>query len=217
MMATRPLFRKSVSPLRRLAQWALVLGLIWLVLLLTRRQTEDMEKFWSPPIEPKGTVVVTENTPPESTPIQALPPVPPTGLATGGEGVAPAAPAMPASTTTVSSPENELAQVEEALKKWRDAWSSKNIYAYLNIYAKNFKPSNGMSREQWGKMRVERINSKKSISVRFENLEVRQVGERVITKFRQIYSDENFQAVGNKTLVWVKQQNNWMIAEENSD
>src|SRR5690242_3554747 len=61
-------------------------------------------------------------------------------------------------------PANESAEVLKAVNGWAQAWSKKDVDAYLAYYAKDFNPGKE-SRASWKKERRARIQAPKSISV----------------------------------------------------
>lgn len=79
------------------------------------------------------------------------------------------------------------------LNKWKDAWSAQNVDAYLACYAQEFKPENGLSRDEWVKQREVRIRRPKSIQVTVSDLKViSEEGARAEVMFRQGYRSDNY-------------------------
>src|SRR6185436_14972975 len=67
------------------------------------------------------------------------------------------APAKPAA--------DSQAEVLKTVQGWAQAWSKKDVDAYLGYYAKDFKTPGGEARPAWEKTRRERIGAAKSIAV----------------------------------------------------
>jgi hypothetical protein len=79
------------------------------------------------------------------------------------------------------------------LNKWRNAWSSQDVNAYLSCYGQEFKPENGMSREDWAKKRELRIERPKSIKITISDIKVvSEEGSRAEVMFRQGYRSNTY-------------------------
>src|SRR5213075_1210008 len=57
------------------------------------------------------------------------------------------------------------ADILNAVNAWAQAWSKKDVDAYLAFYAKDFKTPGGEPRPQWEDARRERVTAPKSIAV----------------------------------------------------
>ncbi|GAO36194.1 hypothetical protein SCT_1596 [Sulfuricella sp. T08] len=130
------------------------------------------------------------------------------------------APAKPApepkaapATEQVSKSDTEAA-VLKTLNGWANAWSSKNVGAYLSYYAKDFKVPGG-SRASWEKERKNRISRPKSIHVGIESPRVTlsDASHASIT-FKQSYKSDALQTITTKTIVLVKAGDKWLIQQE---
>ena len=110
------------------------------------------------------------------------------------------------------------AEVIKALNGWAEAWSKKDVDAYLSYYAKDFQTPSGESRADWEKGRRTRISGAKIISVVVSSPKVTMNGANQATvKFRQAYRSDSFKAAGGKTLVMVKgADGRWQIQQEKS-
>ena len=103
----------------------------------------------------------------------------------------------------------------KALNGWAQAWSRKDVEAYLSYYAKDFTPSNGTTRPQWEQTRRVRVTAPKSISVRLSAVKVALSGaNRATATFRQQYRSDRFNGSSRKTLVLVKSDGRWLIERE---
>jgi Flp pilus assembly protein TadD len=110
---------------------------------------------------------------------------------------------------------NESAEVVRALNGWAQAWSKKDVDAYLAYYAKDFDPPGKESRANWEKERRARIEAPKSISVAVESPKVtmRGANEAAVT-FRQNYRSDKLKSSNRKTLDMVKTEKGWQIRKE---
>lgn len=104
--------------------------------------------------------------------------------------------------------------VRAAVAAWADAWSARNVDAYLAHYAKAFKPASGQTVERWKAQRRDRVGKPESITVALSDLSVSIDGNRAVVKFEQDYRSDDFKVVDRKTLVMVREGQNWKIVEE---
>lgn len=109
------------------------------------------------------------------------------------------------------------AGVLKSLQAWAQAWSSRNIDAYLASYKPDFKPE-GMSRKAWEKQRRERIGKSQKIELGLGNLNIRMHDESHATvKFTQNYRSDSYQDNIRKTLQMEKVGDAWLIASEQTE
>ena len=133
--------------------------------------------------------------------------------------VAAPAPATPAAKTPAVKPDEAQSQigtkaVEDAVQKWADAWSEKNLKAYFASYGKEFEPPSGAKRSAWENEREARIMGKSKISVRLEGLKVTISGNKATAKFRQDYKADGLSVSSRKTLELTKYGDHWQITRE---
>jgi tetratricopeptide (TPR) repeat protein len=109
------------------------------------------------------------------------------------------------------------ADVLKAVNAWAQAWSDRDVEAYLASYAKDFKTPKGQPRADWEKGRRARIGGAKSISVEISSPKVTMKGpDQASVSFRQAYRSDTFKATGNKTLVLIRSEGRWLIQDEDS-
>ena len=110
------------------------------------------------------------------------------------------------------------AEVLKAVNGWAEAWSKRDVDAYLGYYAKDFQTPAGESRAAWEKQRRERISAAKTINVGVGSPKVTVNGANQATvRFRQAYQSDKFKSTGSKTLVLVKgAEGRWQIQQEKS-
>lgn len=107
--------------------------------------------------------------------------------------------------------------IPNAVNKWASAWSSKNVEAYLDAYADNFKAPDGQSRKEWEKTRRERINKPEKIEVTVSNIKVKQEDEKhASVMFKQHYRSGKLVQSTTKTLDLVNSNGKWLIQQERS-
>jgi Flp pilus assembly protein TadD/ketosteroid isomerase-like protein len=160
---------------------------------------------------------LTPATPAKTAPI--LTPVAPPVVAQ----VAVAASAPPVTVPTAAVPaaqpkpivaDKSSKEVESAVLSWAKAWTTKNMGEYLGAYSKEFSPPGNQSRTVWEQERKKRILGKASIAVKLENLSVSVNGNKATVKFRQDYKANALAVSSRKTLMMVKQGNEWLIVKE---
>ncbi|OIQ89928.1 beta-barrel assembly-enhancing protease [mine drainage metagenome] len=123
--------------------------------------------------------------------------------------------AKPAAAPTAEAKPAPDAKVDRVLAAWAQAWSRKNVKAYLAFYARDFKTPRGMSRAAWEKERAMRINKPGQIQVGIEHLRITTDGAgRAVAKFRQHYRSASFKTSSNKVIVLAKHEGKWLIQQE---
>jgi tetratricopeptide (TPR) repeat protein len=126
----------------------------------------------------------------------------------------PAVESTPVPTPGVAPPGQQ--DVITAVNAWAKAWSSKDVDAYLAMYASDFVTPPGTTRKQWEDERRARIVGKASISVTLEDLEVSVDGDKAVARFRQDYRADTLKANSRKTLNLIKSNGHWLIQQERS-
>ncbi|HXU43063.1 MAG TPA: tetratricopeptide repeat protein [Burkholderiales bacterium] len=109
------------------------------------------------------------------------------------------------------------AEILKAVNEWAQAWSKKDVDAYLAAYAKDFKTPGGEARPDWEKTRRARIEAPKSIAVGIEQAKVTMAGnDQASVTFRQSYRSDKLKSSSRKTLVMTRADGRWLIREEKS-
>lgn len=146
-MSSRHLFLKSRTSQKW--RWLLVvlLGMIGVAIIAMYPKGQELDDgAWQSPIEPPGVTIVSHEA-------QALI----SSDASKNQQSVPVAakhrPDLPdsASTAPAEISVNDHAQIREVLERWSLAWSSQNMNAYFDQYAKSFVPAGGQSRSAWEK------------------------------------------------------------------
>lgn len=106
-------------------------------------------------------------------------------------------------------------EVVKTVRAWAQAWSSRNVNAYLGFYAKDFKLPSGQTRAAWETSRRQRIQAPKQIDVSVESPRVSLTGDNTATvSFRQHYRSDSLKTSSTKTLSLVKVDGKWLIQQE---
>lgn len=131
--------------------------------------------------------------------------------------VAAARPAPPASAASAAPAVASAAATEaaSALAAWAEAWSRRDVDAYLAAYAPDFtgrtKPA---THAAWAAERRQRIESKSSIEVRVSALSVVPRSNLMVLSFSQSYAADTLKQVSRKRLVMRQEGGRWLIQEE---
>jgi len=174
--------------------------------------------------------LVTAAVIPAAKPTLAPVPVPTSAPAAVTKPVTPAvtvATAAPVTATPAAATKTEPASVpldaeankavEAAVMAWAQAWSLKNMDAYLKAYSPGFNPPGNQSLSAWKKERHDRIVGRKSINVTLTDLNIRVQGDRAVASFRQAYKADSLSVSSQKTLDLKKSGQNWLITQESTD
>jgi tetratricopeptide (TPR) repeat protein len=157
-----------------------------------------------PPATAKPAPPVMVAAAPAKPPAPRAEPSPPTAVAS-----AKPAPVTPAHAS------NPDADILRRVKDWAQAWSAKDIDAYLASYAADFKTPDGVPRAAWEAERRARVTGPRSIKVSIGNPKVlRHDDRRAAVVFQQTYRSDRFQGRTRKTLELVRVGDDWRIVEE---
>ncbi len=118
---------------------------------------------------------------------------------------------LPAVTTETAS---ASADVLQTAKNWAQAWSAKDVQAYLAFYGHDFDVPGKRSREDWEREREQNISKGGPISVQIENPRIAVDGAHATVRFRQHYRSAGFNGSTAKTLEFVLRDNIWRIRRE---
>ena len=122
-------------------------------------------------------------------------------------------------TPTKSSPVNPAMankDVEAAVMRWAQAWSARNVDAYLAAYSSNFA-TDGLTHKEWEAQRRARITAPATIDVKISKLKVEQQGDTASATFSQAYRSDRHQSTVTKTLKLALQSGQWRIISETTN
>jgi TPR repeat protein len=109
---------------------------------------------------------------------------------------------------------DERGAVLDVVARWAQAWSRKDVHAYLAYYAADFRPPNGEKRSVWAAQRRARIENKQRIAVTVDAPRVDIAGDTAVVRFRQKYVSDNLIRLGSKKIVLAKRADRWKIVRE---
>lgn len=168
---------------------------------------------------PAGTSGAPAATPPAATaPARAAPATTaPATAAPSAAAAAPVAAAAPAPATAAPGPDPRP-QLKEAVAAWADAWSRRDVKAYLAAYAQDFVSADrSLSYAAWASQRRQRIVARKNIQVRVEQLELDAKGSDWVASFVQHYQGDNMRDIARKQLLLRQIGGRWLIIGERED
>lgn len=174
-------------------------------------------------VRPKTPVAASASAAPAARNGKAAPPIPPIAATPAAKSTpdataATAMPSVPQADDNSASPQSsaDIAAVTKVVDDWAQAWSHKDIAAYMAFYAPNFQLPSGVTRAQWEDDRRAKIEGKRSIAVKVEALTVKVEGANAVAKFRQHYRGGPINSKSAKTLALVKTDGKWLIQNEDS-
>ncbi len=134
--------------------------------------------------------------------------------------------AMPASTATVAAPKTaavtppatttiDTDKIMAAVQAWANAWSQRDVDAYLSFYSTHFKPANGRPRSAWQKQRTRRLRAPAFIEIKLHKPQVTLSGSgEVQVHFIQEYRSDSYKDRIGKRLSLVQEGDRWLISSE---
>lgn len=153
---------------------------------------------------------------PAAPPTAALPPAAATtSPVTANSPQAIDTPPTPRPAATAATGEVALSEVEAALEAWADAWSRRDVDAYIAAYTPDYAGRGRAStREDWVAQRRSRILARKKISVELTKPRFAVWDGSVVATFSQTYRGDSLTERSRKRMVLVKLDNRWLIQEE---
>lgn len=128
--------------------------------------------------------------------------------------VAPAPAPQPAAAPAAPVAVDPAPAVEVAVKAWADAWSRRDMPAYVAAYTTDFTGSRA-SRKAWEADRRARIATRKHIQVDLAALQISVTGDRAVARFRQTYASDVVRSVDDKQLELARDASGrWLIRSE---
>ncbi|NGY06402.1 L,D-transpeptidase Cds6 family protein [Solimonas terrae] len=149
--------------------------------------------------------------PPPAASVAATPAAPVVTAAAPVAAAKPAPAEAPKSSEGAARDAAAIAQVQA----WAQAWASQDVDAYLAMYAPEFKPEGGVSRDTWAAQRRDRISTPKKISVRVIDPKASDIEDGAVrVSFNQAYTSDAYSDNVNKVLELVPVDGSWKIVRE---
>ncbi|MBC7603466.1 MAG: TolC family outer membrane protein [Ramlibacter sp.] len=109
-------------------------------------------------------------------------------------------------------------EVRDAVEVWRAAWTRKDVDAYLNAYAPDFKPAGDVSLNAWKGKRKAIIGKADGVAIELSDVSVIADGpDRATATFTQVYRSASYQDRTRKTMVWTSAKGSWPIVSETAE
>jgi ketosteroid isomerase-like protein len=152
-----------------------------------------------------------------ATAVAAAPAKPAVAATPSGEpaaAVASAPAAQPATPAPLAA--NALAQAQDAVEAWAQAWSRKDVDAYVAAYEPTYAGRvAGSSRDAWVRERTDRIQARRNISVQLSSLRTEAQGDTVVATFVQTYrGDDNVIRSRKRLVLAPAADGRWLIRSE---
>ena len=126
---------------------------------------------------------------------------------------APAAP-TPSVLTAKAAPADTDQAIAQTMQSWASAWANKDIPTYLNHYVKGYR-GDMRAATAWQKSRIQQIQNKKSIGLDFKDIRIAKLSPtKAKVDCKQIYTSDSYSNKADKTLVFVKSGDRWLIEAE---
>lgn len=172
-------------------------------------------------LQPKLRLInqVVALTPASAAPAPAAAPLPAPSSGTGSTVTSVASTSSAAGPSAAAqagkADESLVEEARQAVDRWRQAWSAKDIQAYIDSYVPGYTPAKGTSHAQWVNERTSRIVPRKRIEVEVSDLQVRARPDGSLqVRFLQHYRSDALDNRTRKELVLVRQDSRWLIASE---
>lgn len=117
--------------------------------------------------------------------------------------------------STPTQTEDSMTTPRTAVLAWAQAWSRRDVDAYIGAYTPDYAGPKAKSTHQaWVDERRKRIASRKEISVKLSKLQLKRQGDTVTVTFVQSYRSDGPTDRMRKQLVLVQSDGRWLIQNE---
>ena len=108
------------------------------------------------------------------------------------------------------------AQARGLVERWRQAWVSRDIEAYLSCYSPDFVPAGSQTRGSWAAARRMKLATPSNIRVQVHHMSIEHIDhDRLKVEFQQDYESGRYLEVAQpKTLLLIRTGRDWLIAGE---
>lgn len=114
-----------------------------------------------------------------------------------------------------AAPEN--AGIRQAIEAWAQAWSRRDVEAYLAAYSPEFPGSPGkVTHQAWAAQRRSLILARKHIAVELSDLRLEKQGSSFVASFIQDYRSDGPNERSHKRLLLGQENGRWLIQKESS-
>jgi len=111
------------------------------------------------------------------------------------------------------SPQEEI---EKFIQRWLRSWETKKIAAYVSCYDPSFE-SRGMDLKGWQQHRAKLNRKYHSLNVNIGQIKIEKISnQRAEISFKQVYRADRYHDYGLKTMILIKEGEDWKIKKEDS-
>ena len=111
-----------------------------------------------------------------------------------------------------------VSTAEPFVRKWAKAWETGQTDLYVTMYSPGFTPEDAMPRNQWEKLRRQRVDTAKQIVIEILELAVSPLGgNRAEAVFTQRYSSKGYKDISRKTMTMEYVDGQWLILTERAE
>ena len=116
---------------------------------------------------------------------------------------------------TLDTAQNPAQAVLTTTLNWAEAWSNKDVDAYLGFYHADFKPTHGASLSSWQKQRQQRLTKPSFIKINISDPKVILLDDnKANIIFLQAYTSNTYSDKIKKTLQMKNSAGSWAIIKE---
>lgn len=128
----------------------------------------------------------------------------------------PAKAAKPSKEAGIASPDSiePKAQVERTLRAWAEAWSARDVDAYLSFYSNEFQTPAGKDFAAWSEERRVRITRPEYIKVSIDRLKIDIKENLAQVSFSQRYDSNTYKDSSHKNMTLAQEGATWKIIQE---
>ncbi|NKF21041.1 L,D-transpeptidase Cds6 family protein [Solimonas marina] len=121
----------------------------------------------------------------------------------------------PTKPATPSAPSPRDSAALAAVQQWAKAWASQDVDVYLGMYAPEFQPEGGISRDTWAAQRRNRVSTPKHIEVDVVDPKATDIEDGAVqVTFKQNYKSDDYSDAVDKVLELVPVNGSWKIVRE---
>jgi len=112
---------------------------------------------------------------------------------------------------TIKLTDNEI--IKNLVFQWKDTWETKNFNKFISLYSQNFSDDDRNYR-QFSTSKQNAFQNLGEIKVSIKDIKIEELSNQYKVTFTQDYWTENYQDIGLKTLIFEKNNMNFLIVYE---
>ncbi len=104
---------------------------------------------------------------------------------------------------------------QRLLNDWKTAWENLDSDKYLELYHPNFFYANlNMDIKTWSNHKKEKFSNTKFVKINCSDISYLYTRSYLLIRFKQLYFSDKFDDFGLKSLLWIKENEEWKILYE---